>query len=113
MKGRWLTALLTLGFGLLPARVGAELAPPAAPAPPVAAGRASSAPAVTGCAFALACLTRYEAWPVTAVAIATTTWIDWRGGRGIADACRRTWVISVFPALAIPGFAGFRPGVIR
>ena len=107
-----LMALLTVAIGLLLAMVGAELAPPAAPAPPVAAGRASSAPAVTGCAFALACLTRYEAWPVTAVAIATTTWIDWRGGRRFADACRGTGLIAIYPALAIAGFAIFSRVVI-
>ncbi|PYR40679.1 MAG: hypothetical protein DMF93_10410 [Acidobacteria bacterium] len=107
-----LMALLTVAIGLLLAMVGAEPAPPAAPAPPVAAGRASSAPAVTGCAFALACLTRYEAWPVTAVAIATTTWIDWRGGRRFADACRGTGLIAIYPALAIAGFAIFSRVVI-
>src|SRR5580765_5456409 len=31
-----------------------------------------------GVAFALACMTRYEAWPVTAAALVATVWVRWR-----------------------------------
>ena len=34
-----------------------------------------------GVVFGLACLTRYEAWPVTYVALAAATWTLWRRGR--------------------------------
>ncbi len=46
--------------------------------------------ATTGVAFALACLTRYEAWPVTAVALAGAVLARRRGGETLserADGC--------------------------
>src|SRR5580704_11119578 len=48
--------------------------------------------------FALACLTRYEAWPVTAFALAAAVWTRWRRGGG--------------PAVAIAGFLIFSRVVI-
>ena len=68
--------------------------------------------ASVGWVFALACLTRYEAWPVTVVAIAMTTWIEWRRGRRFADACRDAGSIALYPAISIVGFAMFSRVVI-
>jgi hypothetical protein len=96
-----LIALLAAAIGLLLSRAGTEHAPPAV-----------DRPTLTGCVFALACLTRYEAWTVTAAAMATTTWIEWRGGRRFADCCRRTGSIAIYPALAIAGFTIFSRVVI-
>src|SRR5262249_28432882 len=36
-----------------------------------------------GWVFALACLTRYEAWPVTATALAFAVWARWRRGEAL------------------------------
>ena len=62
---------------------------------------------IPGCAFALACLTRYEAWPVTVAALACAAWARWRGGDRPALACRRVAAIAVYPAAAIVGFMIF------
>ena len=56
--------------------------------------RRPTAPAQSrvGVAFALACLTRYEAWPVTVSALVAAAWARWRRGaaaRGRAARRRR------------------------
>jgi len=73
-------------------------------------GRASSAP--TGVAFALACLTRYEAWPATIAALIAFAWARWRDGDDPATAVRETARIALFPAVAIAAFAIFSRVVI-
>ena len=45
-----------------------------------------SRPLFVGWVFALACLTRYEAWPVTAAALAAAAWALWRQGESPAAA---------------------------
>src|SRR4051812_12418427 len=52
------------------------------PASPRTDGKRAVIPrgAMVGWAFALACLTRYEAWPVTASALAAAVWARWRFG---------------------------------
>src|SRR5580704_12193024 len=62
--------------------------------------------------FALACLTRYEAWPVTAFALAAAVWTRWRRGDALAVAMRRVGAIARGPALAIAGFLIFSRVVI-
>ena len=62
--------------------------------------------------FALACLTRYEAWPVTATALAAAVWAVWRQGESFAGASRRVAVIAMFPAATIAGFLVFSRVVI-
>jgi len=86
--------------------VGAELAPPA--------GRPRSAPThrTVGWAFALACLTRYEAWPVAASALAAAAWTRWRRDQRIPAMARDIAGIAVYPALAIAGYAIFSRIVI-
>ena len=66
----------------------------------------------TGSVFALACLTRYEAWPVTACALAAAVWARWRRGEPFADAMRSVARIAVYPALAIVAFAVFSRVVV-
>jgi len=49
--------------------------------------------ASVGIAFALACLTRYEAWPVTAMALMAAAWARWRKGD--------SWRAAIYRALPI------------
>jgi hypothetical protein len=65
-----------------------------------------------GIAFALACLTRYEAWPVTASALIVAVWLRWREGLPFDDSVRTVARVAVFPAAAIAGFAIFSRVVI-
>jgi len=62
---------------------------------------------VVAALFALACLTRYEAWPVTACALAAALWARWRGGESLRTAGRAIAQIALYPAVAILGFAIF------
>jgi hypothetical protein len=67
---------------------------------------------MTGWAFALACLTRYEAWPVTACALTAAVWARWRRGDSLTAAFRRVMTIAWYPAVAIVAFAIFSRVVI-
>jgi hypothetical protein len=62
---------------------------------------------VVGCVIALACLTRYEAWPVTATALAFAVWACWRRGQALDSALRRIGRIAVYPTLTLIAFAIF------
>ena len=70
------------------------------------------APGLVGAAFALACLTRYEAWPVTAAALALAFVARWRGGESVETAVRETGRIATLPAIAIVAFLIFSRIVI-
>jgi hypothetical protein len=65
-----------------------------------------------GVLFALACLTRYEAWPITASALAIACWALWRSGMTAREALRAVASIAVYPAVAIAGFALFSRVVV-
>ena len=65
-----------------------------------------------GVMFALACLTRYEAWPVTVAALAAAAFARWRQGDSLRDAVRAVARIAMVPAVAIVGFAIFSRVVI-
>ena len=73
--------------------------------PPPGPRRSGPAGGLVGGAFALACLTRYEAWPVTAAALAAAIWVRWRNGEGLSVAGRRTAAVAVYPAAALAAFA--------
>jgi len=60
-----------------------------------------------GVAFALACLTRYEAWPVTISAFIAAGWTRWRRGQPLTSTLRDVTAIAVYPAIAIFLFAVF------
>ena len=60
-----------------------------------------------GWVFALACLTRYEAWPVTTVALAGAAWARWRRGEAIAAVARDVGRIALYPAVALVAFVIF------
>ena len=78
------------------------------------AGRAGSAPGprAVGVAFALACLTRYEAWPVTISALIAAVWARRRRGRTPTAALRDVAAIAVYPAVAVAAFAVFSRVVV-
>jgi hypothetical protein len=65
-----------------------------------------------GWAFALACLTRYEAWPVTCVALAAAVWAQWGRGVPMAAAIRRVGPVAAYPAVAVLGFLIFSRVVV-
>lgn len=60
-----------------------------------------------GVAFAAACMTRYEAWPVTASALVAAVWIRWRRGTALDRALREVAHIAAYPTLAIAAFVVF------
>jgi hypothetical protein len=80
----------------------ALFASPAPPAPPVS----------VGLVFALACLTRYEAWPVTGAALAAAAWTRWRTGEPLSESLRLVARIAAYPAVAVVGFGIFSRVVV-
>jgi hypothetical protein len=64
-------------------------------------------PASAGVILALACLTRYEAWAVTAAALAAAAWAFWQRHRSWRQAWRAIVPIAVWPVLAVAGFLLF------
>lgn len=70
------------------------------------------AAASTGLVLALACLTRYEAWPVTYAALVATAWTRWREGETLPAAARSAARIALYPTLAILAFAVFSRAVV-
>jgi hypothetical protein len=60
--------------------------------------------ATVGLAFALACWTRYEAWPVTAAALTAAVWARWRLGDSLRDAVVRVARIGSYPLVAAVAF---------
>ena len=61
-----------------------------------------------GIVFALACLTHYGAWPVTATALAAAVWARCRSGMSSVGAVRSVLPIAAYPAMAVLGFVIFR-----
>ena len=67
---------------------------------------------LAGVVLALACLTRYEAWPVAYSALAAAAWTRWRRGELLGRALRRVIAIAVYPTIALIGFAFFSRAVV-
>jgi hypothetical protein len=65
-----------------------------------------------GWALALACLTRYEAWPITVTALAATIWVRWRAGDDLRRALVGVSRLALYPAVAILGFVVFSRVVV-
>src|SRR5262249_56732996 len=63
-------------------------------------------------ALALACVTAYEAWQVTACALTALTWTYWRRGEPLPGAVRRVARIALSPALAVIAFVLFSRVVV-
>ena len=66
----------------------------------------------TGFCLALACLTRYEAWPVTVSALAAALWVRWRRGEPLRDAGRSVGALALYPVVAVAVFGVFSRVVI-
>jgi hypothetical protein len=60
-----------------------------------------------GAVLALACMTRYEAWPVTGAVLAAAVWVRWRRGARLPDAVQRVVRIAIFPTVSIAAFVVF------
>jgi hypothetical protein len=60
-----------------------------------------------GIVFALACLTRYEAWPAYGAAVILVVMVLWRCERPIRHAVHAVLPIALWPASAIFGFMAF------
>jgi len=69
-------------------------------------------PRHVGWVFALACLTRYEAWPVTVSALVAAAWARWRRGERVTMALRKVGAVAVYPAMAVVAFAIFSRVVV-
>jgi hypothetical protein len=67
---------------------------------------------MVGLLFALACLTRYEAWPMTASALPLAAWARWRQGEPWRLTIAEVGRIAIFPILAIAAFLVFSRIVI-
>jgi hypothetical protein len=57
-----------------------------------------------GTVLALACLTRYEAWPITAAALLLSLGVLVRSGTGTTKAFRRVALLGIYPTVAILAF---------
>jgi hypothetical protein len=66
-----------------------------------ARARANRSRANAGWCLIAACLTRYEAWLVTAAVLVLAAIALWRVGRPIGDSLRSTAELAVYPVLAI------------
>jgi hypothetical protein len=65
---------------------------------------ANGMPHAAGLALAGACLTRYEAWPVTGAAVALTLLALWRQGQDVARAAVGAATVAVWPLAAVSSF---------
>jgi hypothetical protein len=102
-----LLALTTLGVALL-LKGCSPTSGPGEPEPEV--GRAYAH--ATGIVFALACLTRYEAWPITAAALVGAAWATRRRGALPAANWRALSVIARYPLAAVAAFFVFSRVVV-
>src|SRR6185503_1908860 len=66
----------------------------------VDADRDTVPPKLAAALFA-AMWTRYEAWPVTAAALAATGYATWRHGASFGTLVQRGWRLVIWPALAV------------
>jgi hypothetical protein len=65
-----------------------------------------------GIVLALACLTRYEAWPVAYASLAAAAWARRRRGESPGRVLSRVSRIALYPTLALIGFALFSRAVV-
>jgi hypothetical protein len=64
-------------------------------------------PRAAGWVTVLACLTRYEAWPITAACYATSAFAWWRRGRSLRQLVPVYLRLALYPALTVAGFMAF------
>jgi len=100
-----LLALMTLGVAMIASDLVARPSEGRIGGPKRAALR-------TGIVLALACLTRYEAWPVTYAALAAAVWTRWRNNEPLTTAVRAMLRVAVYPTAAILAFSLFSRVVV-
>jgi len=59
---------------------------------------------LAGAAIVAACLTRYEAWPVTGAILGLSAFVLWRNGLGMRQAASHVVRIAVYPVIAVLAF---------
>ena len=64
-------------------------------------------PRAAGCVTVLACLTRYEAWPITGACFALSAFAWWRRGQSARDLVRVYARLALYPVLTVLGFMAF------
>jgi hypothetical protein len=64
-------------------------------------------PSDVGWVTVLACLTRYEAWPITAACIAGAAYAWWRRGQPVGAVARTMGRLSLYPILTVVAFLCF------
>jgi hypothetical protein len=74
-------------------------------------GQWAISPAITikravGWTIVAACLTRYEAWPIVAAAMAIAAFVKWRRGASLPDVIREISRLAIYPALTVIVFMG-------
>jgi hypothetical protein len=72
----------------------------------VLAGRLT-VPAAAGWVTVLACLTRYEAWPITGACFAASAYALWRRGHAAGDVARVFARLSMYPIVTVLAFMVF------
>lgn len=69
--------------------------------------QASGPTRAVGLWWGAACLTRYEAWPVSAAAVAAATWARWRASGSFGRAVREVAPIALYPVTTAAVFIVF------
>jgi hypothetical protein len=64
-------------------------------------------PRTAGWVTVLACLTRYEAWPITAACYLTSAVAWWRRGKSLRRLAPTYATLALYPALTVIGFMAF------
>ena len=64
-------------------------------------------PTGVGLVTVLACLTRYEAWPITAAALAASSYAWWRRGRPLSSVLVAHARLAVYPIATVLAFMAF------
>lgn len=77
-----------------------------------AAGGGVEPPWRAGWVLALACLTRYEAWPITTAALGGAGLALWTTGVPFATVVRRVAGVGVYPLIAIVAFLGLSKATV-
>ena len=67
---------------------------------------------LVGWVFVLACMTRYEAWPVTIGALIAAIWVLWRKGVPLGRAWRGVARVAVYPVASLIAFSIFSKVVV-
>ena len=71
------------------------------------AGGRLDVPKAAGWVTVLACLTRYEAWPITGVCFLASAFASWRRGNSLDRVLRVHVRLALYPILAVLGFLAF------